>query len=138
ADAARASSRIALAGHLLVHHPAVAALRELVRSGDLGALHYVHATRANLGRIRTDESALWSFGPHDLSVLDVVLDATPHSVSARGHAIHHAGVDDVVFVTIRYTSGTLAQLHLSRVHPRKERHITFVGSDKLVTFDDAA
>src|SRR5690606_8987313 len=75
ADAARASSRIALAGHLLVHHPAVAALRELVRSGDLGALHYVHATRANLGRIRTDESALWSFGPHDLSVLDVVLDA---------------------------------------------------------------
>jgi len=79
-----------------------------------------------------------SFGPHDRPVLDFVLGASPISVSAHGRALHHPGVEDVVMLALRYGTGELVNLALSRVHPRKERLLTFVGTDKLVEFDDVA
>ena len=140
AAAAADSPRVAMVGHLMVYHPAVVRLRELVRSGELGPLRYLHAIRANLGRIRPDESVLWSFGPHDLSMLDFIFESRrlPDSVSARGQAIAHPGVEDVVFLTLRYGGGELAHIHLSRLHPRKERRLTIVGGHKLAELDDVA
>ncbi len=136
--AAARSGRIAMVGHLMVFHPAVVRLRELMRSGDLGRLHYVHSTRANLGKVRHDENALWSFGPHELSMLDYLLEKQPEAVAAHGASILQRGIEDVVFVTIRYATGELAQLHLSWLHPRKERTLTLVCSQKMVVFDDVA
>jgi len=138
AAAAARSPRVVMVGHLMVYHPAVARLRELLGSGALGRLHYVHATRANLGRIRQDENALWSFGPHELSMLDHLLDRTPVSVTARGQCVLQPGIEDVVFLTLRYAGGEMAHLHLSWLHPRKERRLTLVCSQKMVEFDDVA
>jgi predicted dehydrogenase len=136
ARGARGAKRIAMVGHLLVHHPAVRQLRELLDSGSLGRLHYLHSMRVNLGRIRQDENALWSFGPHDLSIIDFLLGKSPQSVAARGQSVVHRGVEDVVFMTLRYATGEMAHVHLSWLHPRKERRVTLVCSQKMVEFDD--
>jgi len=138
ASAAHDSGCIAMVGHLMVHHPAVRRLRELLDSGSLGRLHYLHSTRVNLGRIRRDENALWSFGPHDLSIIDYLLGGSPQSVAARGQSVLQPGVEDVVFMTLRYPTGEMAHVHLSWLHPRKERRVTLVCSQKMVEFDDVS
>ena len=137
--ARRASGCVGMVGHLMVYHPAVVRLRELLQSGALGQLHYLHSTRVNLGRLRRDENALWSFGPHDLSMIDYLLDGRePQSVTARGQCVLQPGVEDVVFLTLRYATGEMANIHLSWLNPRKERRLTLVCSQKMVEFDDVA
>jgi predicted dehydrogenase len=116
----------------------VVKLRELISSGALGQLYYLHSTRVNLGRLRHDENALWSFGPHDLSMFDYLLREMPSSVTARGQAVLQPGVEDVVFLTLRYPTGLMAHIHLSWLSPRKERRLTVVGSHKMAEFDDVA
>ena len=138
AEAAGRSGRVAMVGHLMVYHPAVVRLRTLLRSGALGSLHYLHSTRVNLGRIRSDENALWSFGPHDLSMIDILLERQPMTVAARGQSVLQNGVEDVVFLTLRYATGEMAHIHLSWLSPRKERRLTLVCSQKMVEFDDVA
>lgn len=136
--AASAAARILMVGHLMVYHPALVRLRELLRSGALGTLYYLHSTRVNLGRLRRDESALWSFGPHDLSMFDFLLGATPQTVTARGQSVLQPGVEDIVFLTLRYPDNVMAHIHLSWLSPRKERRLTLVGSHKMAEFDDVA
>jgi predicted dehydrogenase len=138
AATAAKTRRVCLVGHLLVFHPAVERMRELVTAGELGNLHTIRATRAGMGRHRRDENVLWSFGPHDLSMLDFILGTQPTTVSARGQCVHEAGIEDVVFVTLRYADGAMAQLHLSRHHPRKERVLTLVGSEQTAELDDVS
>ncbi len=138
AEAARASNRIGMVGHLMVFHPAVRRIRSLLHSGSLGAPYYLHTTRVNLGRLRSDETALWCFGPHDLSMIDHILGQHPTVVSATGQAVLQPDIEDVVFVTLRFPSGLMASLHLSWLHPRKERRLTLVCSQKMVDFDDQA
>jgi len=137
AAAARAGT-VGMVGHLMVFHPAVRRIRELLRSGSLGRPFYVHAMRVNLGRLRSDETALWCFGPHDLSMLDHILGEHPATASACGTAVLQPGIEDIVFVTLRYPSGILANLHLSWLSPRKERRFTLVGSQKMVELDDVS
>jgi predicted dehydrogenase len=137
AAAARAGT-VGMVGHLMVFHPAVRQIRELLRSGGLGRPFYVHAMRVNLGRIRSDETALWCFGPHDLSMIDYILGEQPVTASACGTAVLQPGIEDVVFVTLRYASGILANLHLSWLHPRKERRFTLVCSQQMVELDDVS
>lgn len=138
AEAARVHETTVMVGHLMVHHPAVLRLREILHSGALGRLHYLHSTRVNLGRIRRDENALWSFGPHDLSMIDFLLDRTPETVAARGQCVLHPGIEDVVFLSLRYQTGEMAHVHLSWLNPRKERRLTLVCSQKMAEFDDVA
>lgn len=138
AAAAAAAQRVLLVGHLMLYHPAVVQLRDLIVAGELGPLRYLQSTRVNLGRLRTDENALWSLGPHDLSMLDYIIGAAPERVSADGAAYLQPGVEDVVFVTLRYPGGVMAQLHLSWLNPRKERRLVVVGGHKMAEFDDVA
>lgn len=134
--AAHSSSCVAMVGHLMAYHPAVVQLKALLDSGELGHLHYLHSTRVNLGRLRRDENALWSFGPHDLSMIDLLVGRQPRSVVARGQCVLQPGVEDVVFLTLRYATGELAHIHLSWLSPRKERRLTLVCSQKMAEFDD--
>jgi predicted dehydrogenase len=138
ADLAKQQHRIGMVGHLMVYHPAVVRLRELLVTGALGRLHYLHSTRVNLGRLRTDENALWSFGPHDLSMIDFLLERQPSSVTARGQSVLQPGVEDVVFLTLRYATGEMAHVQLSWLSPRKERRLTLVCSQKMAEFDDVS
>ena len=125
-----------MVGHLLEYHPAVRKLKELVDDGSLGKVFYVYANRLNLGKVRTDENALWSFAPHDISVLNFLIGEEPEEVSARGECYLQDGVEDVVFGYIKYPSGVVGHLHVSWLDPHKSRKITVVGSEKMVVFDD--
>lgn len=137
-EAAARSGRCLLVGHLMLYHPVVTRLAGIYRSGELGQLHYLHATRVNLGRLRRDENALWSFGPHDLAVIDHLLGEEPVSVAARGQCVLQPGIEDVVFLSLRFPSGPMAHVHLSWLDPRKERRLTLVCSHKMAELDDVA
>ena len=125
-------------GHLLLYHPGVAKLREIVASGDLGRLLVIYGNRQNLGKIRRDENVLWSLGAHDLSVILDLVGEEPEEVSARGESFLTKGVEDIVFCYLRFPSGVVAHLHLSWLDPHKMRKITVVGDRKMAVFDDMA
>ena len=134
--AAEAASRVLMPGHLLLYHPAVKAVKELVEAGALGEVYCVYSNRQNLGKIRTDENALWSLGVHDLSVILHLLEEEPTEAWARGNSFLTPGVEDVVFCYLRFPSGKIAHMHLSWLDPHKMRRITVVGNEKMVVFDD--
>ncbi len=125
-----------LAGHLLLFHPAVERLRTLVQGGELGRVYYLYGLRVNLGQVRADENALWSFGPHDVSVALHLLGEVPVRVAAHGKSYLQPNVEDVVFLTMEFGSGVLAHVQLSWLDPHKERKLTVVGATKMVVFDD--
>jgi predicted dehydrogenase len=133
ADAQRVKLMV---GHLLEYHPGVRKVKELVDTGALGRVFYVYSNRLNLGKVRQDENALWSLGPHDISVINYVTGEEPEEVSARGECYLQDDVEDVVFGYIRYPSGMVGHLHVSWLDPHKSRKITVVGSNKMVVFDD--
>jgi predicted dehydrogenase len=128
--------RVLLPGHLLLYHPAVAKLRELIDSGELGQMLYIYGNRQNLGQIRKDENALWSLGVHDLSVILHLVGEEPSELWARGESFIHEGVEDVVFCYLRFPSGVVAHMHLSWLDPHKMRKMTVVGRTKMAVFDD--
>ena len=136
AKAAAARKVPVLAGHLLLFHPAVEKLQALLTEGELGRLFYLYGLRLNLGQVRQDENALWSFGPHDVSVALYLLGDMPVRVAAQGRCYLQPQVEDVVFVTLEFQSGVMAHVQLSWLDPHKVRKLTVVGSKKMVVFDD--
>ncbi|MBD3368130.1 MAG: gfo/Idh/MocA family oxidoreductase [Candidatus Eisenbacteria bacterium] len=134
--AAEERDRILMVGHLLEYHPCVVRMKELLESGELGKPYYMYSQRLNLGRIRKDENALWSFAPHDISIILHILDLEPETVSARGAAYVRSNVEDVVFLDMRFPDGVVAHVHVSWLDPHKVRRTTLVGSKKMVVFDD--
>lgn len=133
---ADAGDRVLMVDHLLVYHPAVQKLKDLVDGGDLGQVFYLYGNRQNLGIVRPDENALWSLGPHDISVMLWLVGERPVEVSANGESYLQPGVEDVVFGRIKFASGVIGHLHLSWLDPHKMRKMTVIGSEKMVVFDD--
>ncbi|MDX6478966.1 MAG: hypothetical protein QOG29_1553 [Gaiellaceae bacterium] len=135
---ALASSRdlVLMPGHLLLYHPGVLKLKELIDAGELGDVLCVYGNRQNLGIVRTNENALWSLGVHDLSVILYLLDEEPSDAIAHGRDFLTEGVEDVVFCYLRFPSGKIAHMHLSWLDPHKMRRMTVVGREKMVVFDD--
>ncbi len=129
-------NRILMVGHLLIYHPVFDRLKEMVDIGELGKVHYIYTQRVNLGVIRQDENALWSFAPHDLSVILKLFGEMPVLVSANGESYIQKGIEDVVFLSLHFADGKMAHIHLSWLDPHKIRKITIVGSKKMVVFDD--
>jgi predicted dehydrogenase len=136
AELAEQRGRVLMPGHLLLYHPGVQKLKEIVDSGELGEVLYMYGNRQNLGTFRTNENALWSLGVHDLSVLLYLIDEEPIEVRAHGNAFLSQGVEDVVFCYLRFPSGKMAHMHLSWLDPHKIRRITVVGNDRMAVFDD--
>jgi len=135
-ELAEVRKRVLMVGHLLIYHPAVTKLKEYVDSGELGEIRYIYSSRLNLGKIRHDENAMWSFAPHDLSVALYLLGEEPEAASAQGMAYLRPDVEDVVFMMVRFPRGKMAHLHVSWLDPHKVRRITVVGSKKMAVFDD--
>lgn len=130
--------RVLMVGHLLEYHPAVVRLQALIESGELGELRYIYSQRLNLGIVRRDENVMWSLAPHDIAVLLMLLGGRPVEVSAQGTAYLQPGVEDVVFLTIRFDQGQLGHVHVSWLDPHKTRRFTVVGARKMAVFDDVA
>jgi len=135
-DIARQRDLILMVGHIFRFNTAVTKVKDYIDSGELGDVLYVHSRRVNLGRVQADINALWSFAPHDFSILGHWFEAEPISVQARGFCYIQDGVEDVVFCTVRYPRNIGAHLHLGWLDPRKVREMTVVGSKKMVVFDD--
>jgi predicted dehydrogenase len=127
---------VLMPGHLLLYHPGVAKLKQLIAGGELGRFLYVYGNRQNLGQIRRDENALWSLGAHDLSVILHLVEEEPIEAWARGESFLNPGVEDVVFCFLRFPSGVVAHMHLSWLDPHKIRRMTVVGDRKMAVFDD--
>jgi predicted dehydrogenase len=135
-DLAEERGRVLMPGHLLLYHPGVRKLKEIVNSGELGDVLYVYGNRQNLGTFRTNENALWSLGVHDLSVLLYLIEEEPNEVRAHGNAFLTGGVEDIVFCYLNFPSGKMAHMHLSWLDPHKIRRVTVVGNDRMAVFDD--
>jgi len=136
-ELAEKNKRILMVGHLLEYHPVVRRLKTMIKSGELGPLYYIYTQRVNLGRIRGDENALWSFAPHDISQILYMLDMEPTDVSVRGQSFIQEGIEDVAFVSLYFENRIMAHIHLSWLDPHKVRKTTIVGADKMAVFDDA-
>jgi predicted dehydrogenase len=125
-----------MVGHLLEYHPAVTFLKGMIDEGKLGQPYYMYTQRVNLGIVRQNENAWWSLAPHDISVICYLLGSEPISVAAHGQCYLQKGIEDVVFATIKFADGKMANVHCSWLDPHKIRKMTVVGSEKMVTFDD--
>jgi len=125
-----------MVGHLLEYHPAVVFLKEMIDKGQLGQPYYMYTQRVNLGIVRQNENAWWSLAPHDISVICHLLGSEPVSVAVHGQCYLQRDIEDVVFATIKFVDGKIANVHCSWLDPHKIRKMTVVGSEKMVTFDD--
>jgi len=124
-------------GHLLEYHPAVVKLKELVEQGELGRIQYIYSNRLNLGKFRTEENILWSFAPHDISVILLLLGGEmPREISAHGGYYLHQDIADVTLTTMNFRDGTRAHIFVSWLHPYKEQKLVVVGDRKMALFDD--
>jgi UDP-2-acetamido-3-amino-2,3-dideoxy-glucuronate N-acetyltransferase len=135
---AEAQNRILMVGHILRYHPGVLKLQELVKSGVLGQIRYLYSNRLNIGKIRTEENILWSFAPHDISVILSLLNELPNRISSQGSAYLNRNIYDVTVSQFDFPSGVQAHIFVSWLHPIKEQRLVVVGSEKMAVFDDTA
>jgi UDP-2-acetamido-3-amino-2,3-dideoxy-glucuronate N-acetyltransferase len=135
---AEAKHRILMVGHILRYHPAILKLQALIRDGVLGKINYLYSNRLNIGKIRTEENILWSFAPHDISVMLYLLNEMPTRITCQGGAFLNQDVTDVTLSHFSFSSGVQAHVFVSWLHPIKEQRLVVVGSEKMAVFDDAA
>ncbi len=133
---AEEKARILMVGHIIEYHPASLKLKEYIESGKLGKIYYLYSTRINLGKVRDIENSLWSFAPHDISLIMFLLDMSPVTVTATGASYIQNGIEDVSFMTLHFADGMMAHVHVSWLDPHKERKLTVVGSKMMAVFDD--
>ena len=136
-EQAEGAERVLMVDHLLEYHPAVEALRGLIQDGALGEVYYVHSQRLNFGVVRTEENALWSLAPHDISVILYLLEEEPQRVRAEGAVYLQEGIEDVVLLTLEF-SRSLSHVHVGWLYPQKMRRLVVVGSEGMAVFDDVA
>src|SRR2546428_6551302 len=137
-ELAAANRRILMVGHILRYHPAILKLQELIQDGALGQINYLYSNRLNIGKIRTEENILWSFAPHDISVMLSLLNEMPIRVSCQGGAYLNRHIFDVTLSYFDFPSGVQAHIFVSWLHPIKEQRLVVVGSEKMAVFDDTA
>ena len=135
-EASWRTSRIVMVGHLLLYHPAIHVIEKLVASGELGRLEYIYSNRLSMGKIRSEENALWSFAPHDISVILRLTGQLPVQVSATGGAYLQPNIADVTVSDLLFDHGTRAHIFVSWLHPYKEQRLVVIGSKKMVVFEE--
>lgn len=133
---ARAKGLILMVGHIFLFNPGLRKVKELIEAGEAGVIRSVSATRTNLGPVRSDVNSSWDLASHDVAVFNWLLGSTPIEVQAMGAAILQPGVEDVVNISLRYPNNVLASIHCSWLDPKKVRRATFVGSKRMITWDD--
>jgi UDP-2-acetamido-3-amino-2,3-dideoxy-glucuronate N-acetyltransferase len=135
---AEEKKRILMVGHILEYHPAIEKLKDMVKKGDLGKIDYIYSNRLNLGKFRTEENILWSFAPHDISVILTLLGEMPEEVSAHGGNYLNPRIADVTVTTMDFASGAKAHIFVSWLHPYKEQKLVIIGDKKMMMFDDVS
>ena len=135
-EAARQTGQLVMVGHLLRYHPAILTIQQLLASGEMGRLEYIYSNRLSMGKIRSEENALWSFAPHDISVILSLTGHLPVQVSATGGAYLQPNVADLTVSDLLFDHGTRAHIFVSWLHPYKEQRLVVIGSKKTVVFEE--
>lgn len=137
-ELAEQGSAILMVGHILEYHPAVTLLKEVIRRGELGRIWYLYSHRLNLGKVRQEENILWSFAPHDISVICGLVGSEPTTAIASGGNYLQAGIVDVTMTNLLFPEGVNAHIFVSWLHPFKEQKLVVIGDRKMAVFDDTA
>ncbi len=137
-DLAESHGSVLMVGHILEYHPGFVQLNEVLRRGELGKVWYIYSNRLNLGQVRTEENALWSLAPHDISVITTIAGSEPVAVNASGGNFLQPGIADLTLVNMLFDGGLKAHIFVSWLHPYKERKLVVIGENKMAVFDDVA
>lgn len=137
-DLAASKGLVLMVGHTFEYTAAVNKIKEIVDSGELGDILYVNSTRVNLGLFQQDINVIWDLAPHDISIINYVLEQEPVSVNAQGMSHFKEGIEDVAMTTMTFNSGTIAFIRNSWIDPNKVRSMIFVGSKKMLIYDDTS
>ncbi len=137
AVAAKTGARL-MVGHLLLFHPAIRKIKEIIESGKIGVLRYLYSTRLQLGTVRTTESVFWSFAPHDISILDYLVGEPAVKIEAKGAGFLQEGIPDVTLAQFEYPGNIHAHIFVSWLHPFKEQRLVVVGSRGMLSYDDSS
>lgn len=129
--------RILMVGHLLLFHPAIRKIKEMIDNGVLGNVQYIYSNRLNLGTVRKEENILWSFAPHDISVLQYLIGRDPIKVDATGGKFLQPGIHDVTLTMLEYPNNVQAHIHVSWLHPFKEHRLVVIGDKSMIVFEDS-
>lgn len=127
-----------MVGHVLLFHPAIQKIKELIRSGKIGKLEYLYSNRLNLGTVRKEENILWSFAPHDLAIFQYFLEKTPIEILSRGGAFLQPHIHDSTMTILTYPDNIVGHIFVSWLHPFKEQRLVVIGSKGMLSFDDSS
>lgn len=134
---AEENKRILMVGHILQYHSAVIKLKEMIDNGELGQIRYIYSNRLNIGKLRTEENVLWSFAPHDISLIIMFMNGEgPYKVDTHGGSYLSSDIYDTTLTTMEFKNGVKGHVFVSWLHPFKEQKLVVVGSEKMVVFDD--
>lgn len=127
-----------MVGHLMLFHPAIIKIKELIDEGVIGDLRYIYLNRLNLGRVRTKENVFWSFAPHDISILNFLTGKLPEKMHACGGCYLQHGIDDMVIANYGYPGNVNTHIFVSWLHPFKEHRLVVIGSGGMLVFEDSS
>jgi UDP-2-acetamido-3-amino-2,3-dideoxy-glucuronate N-acetyltransferase len=127
-----------MVGHVLLFHPAIAKIKELIQAGKIGKLQYLYSNRLNLGTVRSDENILWSFAPHDVSIFQHLIGARPHEVVSRGGAFVQPTIHDSTMTVLSYPNNIVGHMFVSWLHPFKEHRLVVIGAKGMLSYDDSS
>jgi len=134
---AKKKKLILMVGHLLLYHPAMVKLEEIIKKGELGDIRYIWSNRLNFGKLRREENVLWSFAPHDISVIIDIL-GIPERVIAMGKSYLQQNIPDVTLSFLEFRNRRAAHIFVSWLNPFKEQKLSVIGSEAMAVFDDQA
>jgi UDP-2-acetamido-3-amino-2,3-dideoxy-glucuronate N-acetyltransferase len=127
-----------MVGHILLFHPAIKKIKEVIDSGKIGELHYIYSTRLNFGTVRTEENVFWSFAPHDISVLNYLTGNNAVKIEAKSSTFLQGNIPDVTLAQLAYPNNVQAHIFVSWLHPFKEQRLVIVGSKGMLSFEDSS
>lgn len=134
-EMSKLNNLVLMVGHLFLYHPVVTKIKELIDNGELGHVHTIHSRRLNWGRVRSDENALSSLAPHDISMMIYLFGEKPTEVIASGISYLQERIEDTVTVSLKFPGNKMGFIHSSWIDPKKERRTTVIGSTKSAVFD---
>ncbi|MBM4159063.1 MAG: Gfo/Idh/MocA family oxidoreductase [Ignavibacteria bacterium] len=135
-ESAAKKNLVLMVGHVLLYHPAILMIKGMLESGKLGKLQYIYSNRLNLGVVRTEENILWSFAPHDISVIQFLTGSSPEGIFASGASFLQRGIEDTTVTILKYPGNVNAHIFVSWLHPFKEHRLVVIGSEGMVVFED--
>jgi len=126
-----------MVGHLMLFHPAIKKIKQMITDGLIGDLQYIYSNRLNLGKVRTEENVFWSLAPHDISIFDYLIDSTPQKIISNGSTFLQKGIPDSTITQIKYKNKVEGHIFVSWLHPFKEQRLVVIGSKAMITFEDS-